>query len=383
MGDYMMEQITLGKKASRHNNAQTKGYLTLLDSLNTMQDSRDYYAALYEYAPTGYAVLDQKGYIKDINHAGALLLGAKRSSLLNMPLSAYIAQVDIIIFLNHLRKCNKVTKPVLSDITLINSHQEMQLMSMRISTSEPAYIGTIIIDVAEKKSNERDIARLDRLQIIGEMSAAIAHEIRNPMTTVLGYLQLFQKRTQLADYYDQFSLMAEELLRANSIITEFLSLAKNKAFNPNYLDLNQIITNIYPLINAEALLQGKSIFLGLSAALPLVLFDETEIRQVIVNLTRNGLQSMDKGLLHIQTYIAHDNVVLAIQDQGPGMSKETQAKIGTPFFTTKTTGTGLGLPVCFNIAARHKAKLKYKTGSEGTTFFLEFGPDTLRERMKP
>ena len=227
------------------------------------------------------------------------------------------------------------------------------------------------------------MARLDRLQIIGEMAAGIAHEIRNPMTTVLGYLQLFQKKTQMVDYHESFSMMANELLRANAIITEFLSLAKNKVFTPAYLDLNQIIMCLYPLVNAEALMQDKIISIELTESLPLILLDENEIRQVVLNLTRNGLQAMNKGILHIRTYIENGSVFLAIKDHGPGIPKDVQSKIGTPFFTTKTTGTGLGLPVCYNIAARHKAELKFATGDDGTTFFLIFGPDTVMERSKP
>ena len=241
-------------------------------------------------------------------------------------------------------------------------------------------LGTILVDVTEKKKIEREVARLDRLQIVGEMAASIAHEIRNPMTTVLGYLQLFQKKEQMTDFHDSFALMAEELLRANAIITEFLSLAKNKTFNPVYLDLNRIVESLQPLINAEALMQGKSSVFELADALPLVLIDANEIRQVILNLISNGLQAMDSGCLRVSTYIDQAKVVFAVQDNGAGMTKEVQAKIGTPFFSTKATGTGLGMPVCYNIAARHNAELKFETGQDGTTFFMCFGVQVTQER---
>jgi PAS domain S-box-containing protein len=376
----MTYEKTSGKNTSLEDSALAKDYLAVLQSLNDMQDSRNFYASLFEYAPAGYMVLDQKGNIRDINSIGAKLLNAKKSSILNMPLSAYIVQNDIKGFLNHLRRCNKSAKLVQSEVTLVNKHREVQLASAKIPVGGQVCLSTIIVDMSEEKKIQREVEKLGRLQIIGEMAAGIAHEIRNPMTTVLGYLQMFQKKAQMADFHESFSVMTEELHRANAIITEFLSLAKNKAFSPTYLDLNQIVTNLHPLINAEALMQGKNIFIELADTLPLVLIDENEIRQVIHNLTRNGLQAMDSGMLLVRTYIEHDNVVLAVQDHGTGMPKEVQAKIGTPFFTTKATGTGMGLPVCYNIAARHNAILKFETGSEGTTFFLQFGPEMIQER---
>lgn len=220
---------------------------------------RGHYAALYENTLAGYIVLDKKGYIKNINSVGARLLGVKKNNVNNIVLSSYIVQNDIKKFLNHLRRCTKVAKPVQSEVTLVNKYREVQLLSVKIPVGDQESISTIVVDVTEKKKMEREVARLDRLQIIGEMAAGIAHEIRNPMTTVLGYLQMFQKKAQMTDYHEIFLIMEKELLRANAIITEFLSLAKNKTFTPAYLDLNQIIATLHPLINAEALMQGKSI----------------------------------------------------------------------------------------------------------------------------
>jgi PAS domain S-box-containing protein len=297
----MAERKLPVQETNRQDTALAKDYLALLTSFGSLKDSRDHYAALYESAPAGYLVLDQKGHIKDINATGGRLLGARKTSARDMPLSAYILQTDIKEFLEHLRKCNKTARPVHTEVTLANRRREVQLSSVKIPVGGQILISTILVDETEKKKIEREVARLDRLYIIGEMAAGIAHEIRNPMTTVLGYLQLFQKKTQMADYRESFSLMVQELLRANTIITEFLSLARNRTFSPVYTDLNQILENIYPLINAEALLQGKTISIEPAASLPLVLVDENEIRQVVLNLTRNGLQAMNKGVVRIRT----------------------------------------------------------------------------------
>lgn len=230
----------------------------------------------------------------------------------------------------------------------------------------------IKVDITELRQCQREISRLDRLNLIGEMAAGIAHELRNPMTTVRGFLQLLgQKENYLPDK-EYFNLMIDELDRANSIITEFLSLAKNKAEDLNKQNLNTIVKVIFPLIQADAMLSGKFINLDLEE-IPDLLVNEKEIRQLILNLVRNALEAMHTGkYITIKTYIDGSEVVLSIQDQGIGIPSDILDKLGTPFFTTKDNGTGLGLATCYSIVKRHNANIDIKTSLKGTTFFVRF-----------
>jgi PAS domain S-box-containing protein len=233
-------------------------------------------------------------------------------------------------------------------------------------------ICSFIKDITEKKKYETELKRLSGLDLIGQMAAGISHEIRNPLTTVRGFLQLLNKEDECVKYNDYFLLMIEELDRANSIITEFLSMGNTSSTDLQKLNLNTIIHDITPLIMADALTQSKYIQLE-TGEIPELLLNRNEIRQLILNLTRNGLEAMSPGtFLKIRTYMEEDCVVLAIQDQGEGIKPEVLEKLGTPFFTTKDNGTGLGLGVCYAIAARHNAKIDIQTGPEGTTFFVEF-----------
>lgn len=228
------------------------------------------------------------------------------------------------------------------------------------------------IDVTEQKHLNVEIARLDRLNLVGEMAAGIGHEIRNPMTTVRGFLQMLGEKDGCAGYKEYFDLMIEELDRANSIITEFLSLAKNKAVEIKAQDLNRIVRVILPLISADALVTDHNIEVELGD-IPMVLLDEKEIRQLILNLVRNGFEAMPRGgTLTIKTFSESGEAVLAVTDHGRGIEPDVLEKIGTPFFTTKENGTGLGLAVCYSIAARHKASITVDTGPTGTTFYVRF-----------
>jgi len=238
----------------------------------------------------------------------------------------------------------------------------------------------IIVDITEQKKFQREMVRTDRLNLVGEMAAGIAHEIRNPITTVKGFLQIFSTKKELAKYGEDIELMISELDRANKIISEYLSLAKDRVIDLKITNLNSIVQAVYPLIQADAIFYDKQINLKLEK-IPDLLLDESEIRQLLLNLCRNGLEAMESGgILTVGTYQKGKNVVLSVKDQGKGINPLLINKIGTPFVTDKEKGTGLGLSVCYSIAARHNAVMTFNTGSQGTTFKIKFSaPGEFRE----
>lgn len=217
--------------------------------------------------------------------------------------------------------------------------------------------------------------QLDRLNIIGEMAAGIAHEVRNPMTTVRGMLQFLGSKKELAVHKDKFELMICELDRANSIISEFLSIARNRNLEFVTKKLNEVVEDIQPLLEADALRNNCQIQLCLTETPP-VLMDPNSIRQLILNLVRNSMDAMPQGgviRISIRTHEDSTKVLLSVQDQGVGIPPEYQAKLGTPFFTTKENGTGLGLAVCYRIAQRHRALVTVESlAGQGTTFTIQF-----------
>jgi signal transduction histidine kinase len=231
---------------------------------------------------------------------------------------------------------------------------------------------TTSIDITQKKQMEIEMARLEGFNLVGEMVAGIAHEIRNPMTAVKGFLQYLGGKKDCAPYKEYYDLMIFELDRANSIISEFLSIARSRAVELKEHNLNDIIKSLYPLIQADALVSDKQIKIELGEIITLNL-DEKEIRQLILNLVRNGIEAMQSGkFLTIKTYMDKGEAVLSVQDQGMGIEPEVLEKLGTPFFTTKEKGTGLGLAVCYSIAARYNATIKIDTGPDGSIFFVRF-----------
>lgn len=252
-------------------------------------------------------------------------------------------------------------------------------VSLRSSpiTRNSIIIGGLVVceDLTEQVKMKQEMARLAQLHMVGEIAAGIGHEIRNPMTTVQGFLQLLSQNEELTKYNSYFQLMLEELERANGIISEFLSLAGNKMVNYQRINLNHILNSMYPLLQADAAIDDKQVRF-IPGAIEELLLDEKEIRQLILNLVRNGLEAMPAGgRVTITTEQLKGKVRLSIRDEGSGIDPWIMDKIGTPFFTTKDKGTGLGLAVCYGIIARHQATVDIQTGPRGTTFHIDFKVD--------
>ena len=256
---------------------------------------------------------------------------------------------------------------------IVQGRTHTALISSRkiLINGEPCWLH-VSTDITEKKRLDAELARLSALNLVGEMAASIGHEVRNPMTTVRGYLQLFQRKAEFLPYNDRLVTMIDEIDRANAIITQFLSLAKNKITHMEQGNLNTVVETLFPLMQADALLMGQQLEMN-SAPIPDTVLDEAEIRQLILNMFRNAMEAMDLfGVVRIRTYATDDTVVLEISDTGKGIPPEIRDKLGTPFFTTKESGTGLGLAVCYRVAQRHGATIDIDTSPAGTTFSIRF-----------
>ena len=166
--------------------------------------------------------------------------------------------------------------------------------------------------------------------------------------------------------------MIGELDRANSIITEFLSVARNKPTDLQCQNINEILQNLFPLLEADTFVQDKKIIFEAKTT-PDILLNKKEISQLVLNLCRNGLEAMQEGgTITIRIYPDDEQVVLSIKDEGSGIPLEYMEKLGIPFFTTRENGTGLGLATCYSIAERHNAKIEVESSDRGSTFFVRF-----------
>jgi len=329
--------------------------------------SQEEIASILESMTDFFCAIDRNWQITYINRAGELVFGKSRNELLGKKMSE-VYRVNDLALLHYQEVMNEkksVTFEILSD-ALGNKWFEV--------SAYPTETGMICYfrDISNRKMAQEQMARLDRLHIVGQLAAGIGHEIRNPMTTVRGYLQLLGERPDYSAQRSTFALMISELDRANSIITEFLSLAQLKQTKLESQNLNDILNHLYPLLEADTFTQNKKIRFILQE-IPNLELNRKEIFQLVLNLTRNGLEAMEEGgCLTVKSYLQEGEVTLAIEDEGCGILPENIKKVGTPFFTTKDNGTGLGLATCFKIAESHNAKIHIDSGPEGTILLILF-----------
>ncbi|GAB6154039.1 hypothetical protein JCM17380_27890 [Desulfosporosinus burensis] len=318
--------------------------------------------------------LDYK--ITSINPAAQKMYGYTASEALGQEITLLSVPEDILEFKQILERVKLGEEIIGYDMK--RQKKDGKVIDVSLSISPIRYDRSLITgimgihrDITERKKMEAEMQKLDGLNLIGQMAASIAHEIRNPMTTVHGFLQLLGTKPVLLEYKDYFQLMIEELDRCNSIITEFLSLSRNTPLDLRMQNLNTILNKLLPMLQADALRKEQIILVELEE-IPNLELNEQEIRQVILNLARNALDSMlAGGVLTIRTYLEQDYIVLMFRDQGSGIPRRVLENMGKPFLTTKENGTGLGLPVSYNIVYRHGGAIYVETGTAGTTFFIK------------
>jgi two-component system sporulation sensor kinase B len=221
---------------------------------------------------------------------------------------------------------------------------------------------------------ESKVQRAEKFDIVGQLAASVAHEVRNPMTAVRGFLQLMSDDDNLTDSQRRYiNISMEELDHSQVILSEYLSLAKPATTDLKVLNLKSDLENIIELMRSFTNLQTISIVSSLEDRL-LIKGDSSEIKQVFVNLLKNSIEAIgEKGEIMVSAYQNGKHVIVEIEDNGQGMS-ETQLKyLGTPFYSTKDKGTGVGLSLCYKIVHSMKGTIKVRSKQgKGTRFTIQF-----------
>lgn len=224
-------------------------------------------------------------------------------------------------------------------------------------------------DITRSKTLELKIQDVEKLSILTSLAAGIAHEIRNPLTTARGFLQLFHERLDSAEDKRFLTLTISELDRIQRLVTDFMSLAKPVA--PNYAPLNiaEAIQEVADFMHPEATLQGVTFETSVPDTPIWVRADEHQLKQVILNVIQNALQACTpKDSVRVHLTVRKGQVTILVKDTGCGMTPRELVRIYQPYFTTKSTGTGLGLAVSKRIIQEHGGSIAItSTSGQGTT----------------
>lgn len=222
-------------------------------------------------------------------------------------------------------------------------------------------VASISRNITMRKQTEEVLRRSEKLSLVGQLAAGVAHEIRNPLTTLRGFVQLQKKKGACTPYH--LDIMLSELDRINFIVGEFLVLAKPQISRFEPVDLRDIIQDIVLLIDSQAHMTDVRIETRFDSDLPLLTCEPNQLKQVLVNIMKNGMEAMAEGGTLTVELSAHeaDSLIIRITDQGCGIPDDELPRLGEPFFTRKESGNGLGLMVSQQIIANHNGSMQIRS----------------------
>ncbi|MCU5223954.1 PAS domain-containing sensor histidine kinase [Bacillus tropicus] len=215
----------------------------------------------------------------------------------------------------------------------------------------------IVRDITERKKTEELLNKSDTLAAIGQLAAGVAHEVRNPLTVIKGFIQLFQINKEDQEKY--FNLMLSEIERIEAILQEFLSIAKTDEISTEKKNIYQIFKNVVSLMNTKAIMTNIQVELYADSKDIIIECSENQLKQVFINILQNSIEAMPDGgriSIHIKE-IGKDGIIISVIDKGIGIPEERIKRLGEPFYSTKEKGTGIGLMLSYKIIESHQGKI--------------------------
>jgi PAS domain S-box-containing protein len=224
-------------------------------------------------------------------------------------------------------------------------------------------------DITQMKEAEDRLQKAEKLSVVGGLAASVAHEIRNPLTSLKGFVQLMNKNDSVNKTY--YEIMESELDRINEIVGELLVLAKPQNLHFKKTNLNQLLCNVISLLESQANMYNVNIKFRHAIGLPDIDCEPNQLKQVFINVIKNSIEAGSTAIeIKVSQYKEHALVIIA--DDGEGMEEERLKRLGEPFYSVKEKGTGLGLTVSYRIIESHNGKISFhsKVG-EGTSVDIE------------
>lgn len=259
---------------------------------------------------------------------------------------------------------------------LINSGNENEYLYLIVFSIVSFIALSVTIYIIEMTNFQlktmNELHKAEKFSAISQLAASVAHEIRNPMTTIRGFMQVLQGDKNLNDNQNLFiSISLQELDRTQTIIDNFLSLAKPNTGGTAKLNVSELLKEIIEFMRSYSHLANTELVEGIDKNLS-IKADAHEIRQVFINIIKNGIEAMPNGgSIYIIAKVVKDNVKIEFRDEGIGMNKAQLDRLGNPYYSTKEKGTGLGLMISYDIIHRMKGKIIVDSEEgKGTTFTI-------------
>ncbi|WP_335872722.1 ATP-binding protein [Bacillus sp. 2205SS5-2] len=341
-----------------------RSHYELEEKEQQLERSKQHYQSLYNHNPDAVFELDPKGRVKSINPEGEKILGFSKDYLKQRDVIELIGESSREDMKKHYQKAIQGL-PQKFETVLQNGDQQKILLRTSlipiIVHEQVKGVFGIARDITRLRENEKHMIRSEKMAVIGQLAAAVAHEIRNPLTSLKGFVQLMQTTKEVNE--DHLSIMYSEIERINLIAGEMLILGKQEDVRFKKRNISEILAQVMVLMEAQANLDTVTLDLENRAKEDLwVMCDPNQLKQVLINIIKNSLEAIpDHGHISIELNQIDKEVEIRVKDNGVGINTERLTRLGEPFYSTKEKGTGLGLTVSYRIIEQHYGSLKIES----------------------
>ena len=344
-------------------------------SQNALHQVQAFTGLLISRLPVGIIATDPAGRIKTFNQAAAAMTGVTTAATINCRPAEILppALADFVGYAGIEAKDGDEVAEREINLAAAGKTFTLHLSSVPVCNREGDFMGRVLLmyDLTELKKLEKEVQRHDRLVALGKMAAGVAHEVRNPLSSIKGFATLLGSRFKKgSEEQEAANLLVHEAERLNRSITELLNYARPTPLNRLPVDLEKILSDSLKLVSTDAAALGVAVDLQVDPALatiPAIMVDPDRLNQVLLNLYLNALQAMEKGgRLTVVAGLGEqqNSVAITVRDTGHGIPAEVLDRVMDPYFTTKADGTGLGLAMAYKIIDEHGGALRF-TSREG------------------
>ena len=337
-----------------------------------LQSTISLYESLFTFSKDAIVLLDQNGEIMALNKAFTELYGLSDREAIGSNIVRFFPD-SRQEFEHALHSVKDETNNNWYELTTIKNNGETMLADVTFSPILPVMgvckftVSCTIRDITEKRLVDEYVKNSEKLKVSGEIAAGVAHEIRNPLTVISGFIQMMnQGNGENKQYLD---IITAEIERMNGIISEFLFLSKPHVSNIKLHDIHGILGDVILLMQTEAFFKEVEIIKP-PAETPLYVYCEgSQLKQVFINLFKNSIEAMpDGGEISVQLKELNEKTIrVTITDKGIGIPRDILSRVGKPFFTTKEQGTGLGLMISERIIEQHHGSISISSESGNGT----------------
>ena len=344
-------------------------------SQETLKRMRAFTGLLISKLPVGIIATDHEGKIRTFNSTAAAMTGRSLENVQNGEPEAVLPP-EIYRFFPPVGNGEEITDRAVSLTGADNVNYSLHLSSLPVYNQDSNFMGRVLLmyDLSELKRLEKEIQRHDRLVALGKMAAGVAHEVRNPLSSIKGFATLLgSKFKDGSQEHEAANLLVHEAERLNRSITELLNYARPTTLKKEKINLGDLVSSSLKLVSSDAQALGVKTSLEIDSEVPEIEADMDRINQVLLNLYLNGLQAMEDSSsekelkVSVQSDDTEGVIRIEVQDNGQGIPQESIDKVLDPYFTTKPEGTGLGLALAYKIIDEHNGTIRFKsTEGQGT-----------------